>query len=336
MSRLSLIETLESRRLLSDSPVLFPNQFEGIGPSPSLRFEGYSAVVGDKLYVMGGFDSEFRTVPNIDVFDPADRSWTTIETRIPAAETHAGHAVDGSSIYFVGGNDGDLQPGRQQPTTRKGWRYDTATNTWDSIPPLPAPRGGGAMVRVDRTLHYFGGVLADRLTNSGAHWMLQLGKSSGGADDGTAWVRRPAMPAPRDHFSAVAARGRIWALGGEFGHDVRHEQSNLLHSFDPETGVWERHANMLTPKSHFESAAFVFGNKIIAAGGQVDDYRPTRDVQQYDMDTDEWVTVKSLPEARQGGVVLKMGNELIIGLGAVAANDPQDDVWIGKFRTMKR
>jgi len=299
--------------------------------APTARFEGYNVVVGKKMYAMGGFDKDFKIIPGIDVYDADTGNWSSIDTKIPVAETHAGHTVDGSSIYFAGGYPGDLGEGRTQPITRKVWRYDTASNTWDDVAELPGGRGGGALVRVGREIHYFGGCLADRVTNTGAHWMLRLGNSSGGADDGNEWLRKPAMPSPRDHFSAIAVEDRIYAFGGEYGHDVLHSQSRLAHAFDVNSGKWIRLADMKTAKSHAESGIFAYENKIVMAGGQVEDYQPTRDVQQYDILTDSWSREKSLPEPRQGGAIQKIGDKLLIAFGGEQTNQPKDDVWQGTF-----
>lgn len=329
-------ETLEPRRLLAAdnaihaevNEVVYPSGFEKVGHAPVARFEAYHAVVEGKLYSMGGFNSEFEVVPNIDIFDPKAERWTTIKTDIPAAGTHAGYAVDGSSIYFAGGFLGDLGEGRTQPATRNVWRYDTATNNWESLTPLPAARGAGALVKVGRNIHYFGGTLSDRETNSGAHWMLNLGRSSGGADDATEWQRRPAMPSPRDHFSAVESHGEIFVFGGEYGHDVLHQQSKLVHSFNPETGIWRRLEDLPTAKSHTESATFAFGDSIIVAGGQVDDFQPTREVVAYHLPSNTWRTLPLLPESRQGTAVLPIEDLLVIAFGGVQTNQPQSDVWI--------
>ena len=333
-----MIEPLENRRLLSatngedPTAVAFPESFDKMPAAPRARFEGYNVVVGEKMYAMGGFDSQFKTIPDIDVYDSATANWTTIQSEIPAAETHAGHAVDGSSIYFAGGYVGELGDGREQPVTRRVWRYDTATNTWDDVAQLPGGRGGGALVRVGRELHYFGGCLADRVTNSGAHWMLNLGKRSGGSDDSTEWIRRPAMPSPRDHFSAVAVDDRIYALGGEYGHDVEHAQSRLVHAFDTGSGKWIRLADMSVARSHMESATFEYDGRIVVAGGQVEDYQATGVVEEYDILANTWSRKSPLPEARQGGAVLKIGDTLIIALGGTQTNEPKDSVWEGLFR----
>lgn len=306
------------------------------GPAaPTPRFEGYNVVMDTKMYALGGFDEKFHAVvPDIDMYDSVTNRWTTIESPIMAAGTHAGVASDGSSIYFAGGYVGDLGEGRTQKVTRAVWRYDTATNTWDTVAPLPAGRGAGALVRVGRELHYFGGCLADRVTNTGAHWMLQLGRSSGGKDDGEVWTRRPAMPSPRDHFAAVEAGGLIYTIGGEYGHDIHHDQSRLVHSFDTVTGKWKRLADLPIAKSHTESGTFALDGKIYVGGGQVDNYEPTANVVEYDIESDTWRRLRELPEPRQGGAFQKVGDKLVVGLGGIKTDQPQDNLWYSEFNVV--
>lgn len=335
-----VIEMLEGRRLLvgdgsvpgEPQDMLFPDTYTTAAPAPVGRFEGYSAIVGGKLYAMGGFDSNFDVVPNIDIYDPETNRWETIRTDIPAAGTHAGVAVDGSSIYFAGGYLGSLEPGRVQKITRAVWRYDTATNNWAQVAELPQPRGGGALVKVGRQLHYFGGCLSDRVTNSGAHWQFKLGKSSGGKDDATVWTRRPAMPAARDHFSAVSHNGLIYAIGGEYGHDVDHNHTKVVHSFNPANGKWRRLADMPAARSHQEAATFVYGGRIFVGGGQYGEYEPARDVFEYDIARNQWKRNEPLPAARQGGVMLKMGNRVVVTLGGEQTDVPKADTWLADFR----
>jgi N-acetylneuraminic acid mutarotase len=279
---------------------------------------------------MGGFDSEFKPVAGIDVYDPKTNKWTTISSgRIPAAETHAGFTVDGKCIYFAGGYIGALSTNRKQPVTDSVWRYDTRKNKWTRIASLPEARGAGQLVKVGRELHFFGGCGADRVTNYGDHWVLSLGRSTSGNDDGTRWIRKASLPGARDHLGGIAIGNTLYAIGGEFGHDVRHQQSNLFESFDPKRNKWTKLARLPVPRSHIESGVFVMNNKIIVAGGQVADYQPTKVVNEYDPKTGKWTTLTALPAARQGGLVHLIGNKVVVALGGVQTNEPQSTTWLG-------
>jgi N-acetylneuraminic acid mutarotase len=282
---------------------------------------------------MGGFDASFRTVSGIDVYNPTTNTWHRVfNGRIKPAETHAGVAVDGAAIYFAGGFAGNLEPGRRQPISNSLWRFDTNTRRWTRLASLPRGQGAGAMVIVNRELHFFGGCTADRVTNTGLHWVFGLGKSSSIRDDGHRWVRKATLPGARDHLAGIVMKGRIYAIGGEFGHDVRHIQSNLVQCFDPKTNQWTLCARLPVPKSHIEWGTFALDGKIVVAGGQVTPQLPTRDVEMYYPDHNRWQKLTNLPAPRQGVAVQQIGDRVVMTVGGVHTDEPQRSTWLGKLR----
>src|SRR5215208_3363283 len=125
-------------------------------PSPLGLFEAQGAAVGGKLYVVGGFTTCCSTIlatAKVHAYDPAANAWQPLAD-MPEAITHGGTAVDGQTIYVAGGFVGN-HPG---DSTAHVWKYDIAANRWSAAPALPAVRGGGALVRLGRELHFFGGV----------------------------------------------------------------------------------------------------------------------------------------------------------------------------------
>ena len=72
---------------------------------------------------------------------------------MPVTLTHAGVAVDGQTVWLVGGLVGHY-PGA---VTSDVWRYHAGTNTWTRGPKLPGARAAGGLVKLGRNLHYFGG-----------------------------------------------------------------------------------------------------------------------------------------------------------------------------------
>jgi N-acetylneuraminic acid mutarotase len=142
------------------------------------------------------------------------------------------------------------------------------------------------------------------------------------------------MPSPRDHFAAVESGGLIYAIGGEYGHDVHHAHSRLVHSFDPTTGEWKRLADLPRARSHMEAGTFAYDGRIYVAGGQFGEFQPAGSVFEYDVAANDWDSVKSLPQPRQGGAIQKIGGKLVIALGALQTDEPQTDVWVGDFRAV--
>lgn len=161
-------------------------------PAPIGRFEAQSAVVGDRLYVVGGY-TDASIIPrdySLHAYDPQTDTWTALPDA-PRPLTHAGVTSDERYIYFAGGVVGATDPRvlAKFDAIAEVWRFDTVTETWSALPDLPQPRGAGALELVGRTLHFFGGTGTDRYSSVGDHWTLSLDDVERGAACGRS--RRP-------------------------------------------------------------------------------------------------------------------------------------------------
>ncbi len=282
-------------------------------PSPFARVESPAAVVNGKLHLFGGFTEDLQASHQVDVYDPASDSWTRLKD-MPTRLTHLNPALDGPTIWFAGGFKGK-HPG---PVTSEVWKYDAATDTWAAGPPLPEPRAGGGLAVVGRNLHYFGGYKADRQTDAGDHWSLPL-------DGGTAWQREADLPDPRGHVSSVVLDGKMYALGGDHGHDKTQIDVSSCHRFDPATKKWTEIASLPDGRSHFESSTLVHRNRIVIVGGRCNSSQPPRnvvgDILEYDPKADAWRVVGALPEKLLAPAVAIIAGRLVVTGGGL--NNPR-------------
>src|SRR5207248_758366 len=83
-------------------------------------------------------------------------------------------------------------------------------------------------------LHYIGGVLVNHDIDTPLHQVLSLNNLSAG------WTRAADMPDARDHFASAVLNGKIYCIGGEFGHDAQHLQQNFVDVYDPIAKSWSR------------------------------------------------------------------------------------------------
>jgi N-acetylneuraminic acid mutarotase len=295
--------------------------------APTTRFEAHGFVMFNKLYMMGGWlDPELDSSTRVDVYDPATNSWQQLRD-MQAPETHSGMAVDAEhyNVYFVAGHRGEYP----STPTNDTWRYNAGSDTWTQLAPIPTIGGAGAAVLLDRTLHYIGGCLADRVTNTAQHWTLDLDTP------GATWKAAAPMPVAVDHVAGLALNGKIYAVGGEIGHDKLHNQQSLVQVYDPATNKWTRAASMPRPKSHAESSTFVMNGRIISAAGQNDDayvQAPTNSVNLYEPQTNRWIPLGNLPAARQGTIIQQVGNFIILTAGGTRTLAPQNTTWIGEIQ----
>jgi N-acetylneuraminic acid mutarotase len=129
-------------------------------PAPTARNSAASAVIGGKIYVVGGrrfiksTDGKTRmsNYANLEVYDPRIDRW---ESKAPMPQGQGGlgaAAIDGK-LHVCGGEK--WLP--EQGVLSECWSYDPATNIWASLPSLPVARHGIGMAALGRRLHVFGG-----------------------------------------------------------------------------------------------------------------------------------------------------------------------------------
>ena len=120
--------------------------------------------------------------------------------------------LDGRIVWFAGG----FKDGYKGHAIAEVWSYDVDLNRYTAAPLLPESRAGGGLAIVDRKMHYFGGLMADRDTDSSDHWVLDLDEWAKGS---ATWTNASGMPVPRNQFSTVVLNEKIYAIGGQFHHD---------------------------------------------------------------------------------------------------------------------
>ena len=306
---------------------VWPSGWSNGATAPAARFESTGIVVGGKIYSFGGFkDYDQHVRRDYVVYDPAKNTWKVLGTMPTGmAETHLGVATDGRYVYFAGGLRGDVREGQKPPQYVYAgvWRYDTTTNAWTQLGNLPEARGAGGLALIGRTLHYFGGVIADINTDKTDHWAYDL--------DTKQWSTKASMPEAKDHFSTIVLGGQIYAICGEFGHHVEQAQKTSMHRYNPVTNTWTKLASSLVAKSHAEGSTFVSAGKIVIAGGQIANSASTDAVASYDPVKNTWTKLSNLPAKRQGTIVQRIGNKVYITTGGVSTRVPLANTWIGNL-----
>jgi N-acetylneuraminic acid mutarotase len=299
---------------VSPTPVTLPDLSWTLAEgAPRNLYEAQGVAVDGKLYVFGGFyNSQIQATTESHVYDPQTDAWTRIAD-MPEAITHGGTAVDGHLIYIAGGFVGD-HPG---PHTDHVWIYDTLQDSWAAGPPLPDGRAGGALVRLGRTLHFFGGTQRQGYTyiaDYGDHWALDL-------DGGTTWEPRAALPNPRNHMAGVAFDGMIYALGGQhLGDEIGGNQATV-EMYDPSVDEWTPVADLPQPLGHIQSSTFVWKGRMIVVGGITVGKEIVRDVIAYESSADSWEALTPLPRGYQSPAAAAIDEMLVVSGGG--------ETWIG-------
>ena len=288
-------------------------EWKKAAPSPFARVESPAAVVDGKIYLFGGFTDDLEASNQVDVYDPASDSWTR-KKDMPTRLTHLNPAIDGKTIWFAGGFKGK-HPG---PVTDEVWKYDIASDSLDRWTAAAGtacggwPGGGRTQITLLR-----------RLQSRSRHECR--GSLEFVAGRGKEWQREADLPDPRGHVSAAVLDGKIYALGGDHGHDMTQIDVNSCHRFDPATKKWSAIASLPDGRSHFESSTIVHKGRILIVGGRCNSSKPPRnvvgDLLQYDPKADKWRVVGAMPEKLLAPAAAIISGRIVVTGGGL--NNPR-------------
>lgn len=267
---------------------------------PASIYEAQGASVCGKLYVFGGFVNGFKKMQKDTYeYDPQNNKWT-VKKPIPAdyqGLTHAANAWDESTctIYIVGGlanKNGGQWPGGAF-ATKDTFAYNAKKDTWQTLPELPAARGGSGAVVYGNKLYYVGGAAFNGgfVKDYGTHWVLDLANTAAG------WKVLPSFPTGRNHLGVAAFNNHIYAIGGQFYEDEGCSNQKLVHKFNLKTNKWSRAADLPIGLGHISPATLANDKGIILVGGASNKgscHPPGKhlsNVYFYNPTDDKWTTV---------------------------------------------
>jgi hypothetical protein len=292
--------------------------------------EAGSLRVGNRIYVVGGYQTLTTMCGKMQIFDIDSGNWSygpALPEGFPLS--HAGLASDGRFLFFVSG-----QPGPAcEPATNRAWALDLEQMTWQAMAPLPAARYAPLAQYIDGNLHVISGAIEDRETISGDHFIMRI-RSPGTAAtalpdlESQEWRKGPPIPAGGDHAASAVIDQKIYVIGGEHGHAAMtmdpaqccgtYWVHNYLFRYDPRKEEWTRLADMPFGSSHIESQTIIIGGRILVLGGTADKDIFVDKIQEYDPTANRWRQLRPLPAPRKGGVVWERNRVLYFNGGQIA------------------
>jgi hypothetical protein len=210
------------------------------------------AVVGDRLFVLGGFRSQ-ATIE----YDAQGHWVPRAPMPLTGGRGAAAVGVWGTKIVIAGG----ILPGLSNNMLNTGVRqvdvvaYDTASDTWQTLAPMTVARGYSMGAVVGDQFWVFGGSTNDERT--GAVQALDFAKNE--------WIDRPPLDRTLSSAAVGVVADRIFLIGGVASSVGAVTPDTLLYARD--TGMLTTFAPMPTPR--FACAGAVVGGSIYVAGGTV-------------------------------------------------------------------
>lgn len=241
----------------------------------SLRTRVGVAVLGHKLYALGGFDGHKR-LNTVEFYDPHIGKWI-LTTPMNTRRSALGAVVMNNKIYVVGGYDGHISLSTMEC-------FSPRTNSWNFLAPMETLRSASGVAEFIGKLYVIGG-----------HNGLSIFSTVEVYDPQTdSWSVGPSMNIRRCRVGVGSLNGCLYVCGGYDGSAFL----NTVECYDPSVGAWKFSTPMNSRRSRV--AVVTIGGKIFAIGGY-DGLTNLNTVECYDPESDKWTFITPMCK-HQGGV----------------------------------
>ena len=110
---------------------------------PTARQEMPSILVNGKIYTIGGIASNASILNTNEAYTVSSNTWVSLASA-PVPRHHQALASVGENIFMLGGYSN-----LTFSATPENFIYNTLSNQWDTIAPLPAPLGGSCSYHME-------------------------------------------------------------------------------------------------------------------------------------------------------------------------------------------
>lgn len=291
-SPISLRCGLLAALLFAALPALAQEWSEG-PPLDRARADAAVAVLGDRLYVIGGRNTAGYPLGSVERFDPTTGSWTFVEEL--RDERYAAAAVPfGNRIVLSGGReDGGVTDDVEE--------YVPGEDDWESFQSLERAREGHGAVVLGGRLYVLGGAAG------GGALLSSCELYDAGGDDWEIYPQWTLDPA-RASFGIAEHDGAAYLAGGfSLVGPIATVQRYVV-------GVGAT-ALAPMPTARGGLALASTGTHLYAIGGRTAANEVVGTVERYDLAEDTWATVASLNTPREGAVAAYLDGKLYVAGG---------------------
>jgi N-acetylneuraminic acid mutarotase len=307
-----------------DAPPPVLGKWEQATGLPAGRDYNYrhAAFVNDTLFIIGGFDAgETTSVLRAPVVNGTLGTWTATAS-LPAPRAVGDVVTIGSRIYAIGGANG----GAAQISVYVG-ESDAGGSiaSWSAAPELPAPRKAHGSAVANGHIYVVGG--GDDLNKRVATVYFAAVDATGKV---APWQTTVPLPAPRANHATVAARGFLYAIGGDDA-DPTNFTNVYYTALDPVTGQatqWNETTPL--PIARKDAVAVTDGLHIYIIGGvgtaMTSEVRYTTVAEDGTLSPWDITEPILMPRFRHAAV---LGNGQLFVLGGAGAETSVEHAWQG-------
>jgi N-acetylneuraminic acid mutarotase len=234
-------------------------------PLPEPVHHAGAAIVGGKIYQVGGFHNPFAMRDPIDTvwaFDPTANKW---EQRAPLPSPRGAMVVAAvDDLIYAAGGEHRRPPGSPVPKGAPSEYesiadlavYDPKADRWQALPSMRHPRDHAYVGSINGRLYVVGGRDRPKYDMTAVEEY----------DPATrAWSERGPMPTGRSGGAAAVLGGKLYVCGGEGNDASPVGLFDEVEAFDPASNSWTKFGPMSLPR-HSQTAAAV-GDRIHVPGG---------------------------------------------------------------------
>ncbi len=168
---------------------------------PTPVMEIHAALLGEKIYIPGGLQSNGKPTDVLEVYDPRDDTWTRAANLPIPLSGYAQAAFEGR-LYLFGGWDG-------VQIRNSVLMYDPLTDQWEQREAMPtALQSAGAAVLGNKIFLFGGKDKAGPLTNT---WIYYPNRE---AEKENPWEAGLALPQARYSMGITAMVDAVYLMGG--------------------------------------------------------------------------------------------------------------------------
>ena len=278
----------------TQTPTLSAAEWKRIGDAPApARQEVAAAVLGGRVYIVGGLVADGGATKEVWAFAPSDGVWSRVAD-LPIALHHAMAVPVNDQLVVLGGFTGDLG-GRASARVFSLSVPNAPTARWGELPPMRHPRAAGAAITLnDDRILVLGGI------SSGRH--VAPTEILGEDRD------RASIPTPRDHIAASSDGRRVYVAGGRRSG----EHLYTFEAYDIAADRWQRLPNMPTARSGL--GATMSDGMFVTVGGEGPRIFP--EVEAYDVARMRWRRLPDLAVPVHGLAVEALVQETVVNLYA--------------------
>lgn len=245
-----------------ESYSLASNNWTTLHAKPTAVYAAGAAVLGGKVYVPGGQDSNNEPSAKLEVYDPRTNKWEE-KAPLPLPLSKYGIATHEGNLYLFGGWDG-------QKETDLVLRYNPNNDNWIELTPLPSARILSSAIVLGDSIFIVGGTFEDQPS-------LAYDVYSPNLDNGTdnPWSRQLYLDRDVQFMGGQAISGTLFLFGFDKDRNIQ------IQNFSTQSNMWSTRTEepVIVPSTHSQIASL--GGHIFFLGGLDENGNPSARVVRY-------------------------------------------------------